>query len=59
MRLYSTLSGRTESFSVPDGKVRMYVCGLTPYAPSHVGHAMQAVVFDVIRRYLEFRGYSV
>ena len=59
MKLYSTLSGRTEEFSVLDGKVRMYVCGLTPYAPSHVGHAMQAVVFDVIRRYLEFRGYAV
>ena len=59
MKLYSTLSGTTERFSVPDGKVRMYVCGLTPYAPAHVGHAMQAVVFDVIRRYLEFRGYAV
>ena len=59
MKLYSTLSRRTEKFSVPDGKVRMYVCGLTPYAPSHVGHAMQAVVFDVVRRYLEFKGYDV
>ena len=59
MKLYSTLSRRAESFSAPDGKVRMYVCGLTPYAPSHVGHAMQAVVFDVVRRYLEFKGYQV
>lgn len=59
MKLYSTLSRTIETFSTEDGKVGMYVCGLTPYAPSHVGHAMQAVVFDVVRRYLEFKGYQV
>ena len=37
----------------------MYVCGVTPYAPSHLGHAMSYIVFDTIRRYLEFRGYKV
>ena len=58
MKLYDTLSGTTEPFS-PDGVVKMYVCGMTPYLPPHVGHAMRAVVFDVIRRYLEFRGHSV
>ena len=59
MKLYNTLSGRKEDFTTPDGNVRMYVCGITPYAPSHIGHAMMSVVFDVVRRYLEFKGYAV
>ena len=37
----------------------MYVCGITPYSPSHLGHALKAVVFDVLRRYLEYRGHAV
>ena len=37
----------------------MYVCGVTPYDSAHIGHAMSAIVFDVIRRYLEHRGYEV
>ncbi len=41
------------------GEVRMYVCGVTPYDLSHVGHARAAIVFDVIRRYLAFKGYRV
>lgn len=40
-------------------EVRMYVCGITPYDVCHIGHAMSYVVFDVIRRYLEFKGYKV
>ena len=59
MKLYNTLNRKQEPFSTADGKVRMYVCGITPYAPSHVGHAMSSVVFDVVRRYLEFKGYEV
>ena len=59
MKLYNTLSGTTETFRPIDDVVRMYVCGVTPYSPSHVGHALRAVVFDVIRRYLEFRGHKV
>ena len=59
MKLYNTLSGRKEEFTTSDGNVRMYVCGITPYAPSHIGHAMMSVVFDVVRRYLEFKKYSV
>ena len=59
MKLYNTLSGRKEEFTTPDGKVRMYVCGITPYAPSHIGHAMMSVVFDVVRRYLEYKGLAV
>ena len=59
MKLYSTLSGVEEEF-VPSGSlVKMYVCGITPYAPSHIGHALSYVVFDVLRRYLEFQGYHV
>jgi cysteinyl-tRNA synthetase len=37
----------------------MYVCGITPYSESHIGHAMCYVIFDVLRRYLEYRGYTV
>ena len=59
MKLYNTLSGKQEPFSTADGKIRMYVCGVTPYAPSHLGHAMSSMVFDVVRRYLEFKGYEV
>ena len=59
LRLYNTLSGTTEPFSCDDGIVKMYVCGITPYAPAHVGHAMRGVVFDVLRRYLKYSGYEV
>ena len=59
MKIYNTLSGRKEDFKPQDDIVKMYVCGVTPYAPSHLGHAMSFIVFDTIRRYLEFRGYKV
>ena len=59
MRIYNTLLGRKQEFTPRDGQVGMYVCGVTPYASSHVGHAMSYVIFDVIRRYLENRGYQV
>jgi len=59
MKIHNTLSGRKEDFRPKDNTVKMYVCGVTPYAPSHLGHAMSYIVFDTIRRYLEFRGYKV
>ena len=59
MKLYNTLSHTKEEFAASDGVVKMYVCGITPYAASHVGHAMSAVVFDAVRRYLEFKGFEV
>ena len=60
LRIYSTLSRKREEFrTVEDGKVRMYVCGPTVYNKAHVGHAMSALVFDILRRYLEFKGYQV
>jgi cysteinyl-tRNA synthetase len=60
LRVYNTLSRKKEEFTtIEPNKVRMYVCGPTVYANAHVGHAMSALVFDVVRRYLENRGYSV
>jgi len=60
LRVYNTLTRSLEEFRpIEDGVVRMYVCGPTVYDQAHVGHAMSAVVFDVIRRYLEYRGYRV
>ena len=59
MKLYDTLSGQEQEFAPVGERVRMYVCGITPYAPCHMGHAMSYVVFDVLRRYLEFLGYQM
>lgn len=60
LKIYSTLSREKELFeTLEDGRVRMYVCGPTVYDQAHVGHAMSSVVFDVIRRYLEYSGYEV
>jgi cysteinyl-tRNA synthetase len=59
MKLYNTLSGRKEDFEPRGGEVKIYVCGVTPYDDAHIGHAMSYVIFDVIRRYLKFRGYKV
>ncbi len=59
MKLYNTLSQETSEF-VPQGdEVLMYVCGVTPYDEAHIGHAMSAIVFDVLRRYLEYKGMRV
>src|SRR5512143_1931154 len=60
IRLYNTLTRKKEDFqTIEPNAVRMYVCGVTVYNDAHVGHAMSALVFDVIRRYLEYRGYKV
>lgn len=60
IKIYNTLTRKKEDFeTIEPGKVRMYVCGVTVYNKAHVGHAMSALVFDIIRRYLEFRGYQV
>ncbi len=60
MKLYNTLSGRVEEFVPADAnEVKMYVCGVTPYSSTHVGHALSYVVFDTLRRYLEYKGYNV
>ncbi len=59
MKIYNTLSGRTEEFVPSSEIVKMYVCGVTPYDDCHLGHAMSYVFFDTVRRYLKFRGYQV
>jgi cysteinyl-tRNA synthetase len=60
IKIYNTLTRKKEDFeTLEPGKVRMYVCGPTVYNKAHVGHAMSAVVFDIIRRYLNYRGYQV
>ncbi|MCB0001640.1 MAG: cysteine--tRNA ligase [Anaerolineae bacterium] len=60
IQVYNTLTRRKEPFeTVEPGKVRMYVCGPTVYDKAHIGHAMSAIVFDVVRRYLEYKGYQV
>jgi cysteinyl-tRNA synthetase len=59
MKVFNTLSGRKEDFSPQGDEVKMYVCGVTPYDDAHLGHAMSYIIFDVIRRYLKFRGYKV
>ncbi|HEX2136873.1 MAG TPA: hypothetical protein VHG30_13370, partial [Microvirga sp.] len=56
IRVYNTLTRRKEPLrTIEPGKVRMYVCGVTPYDSAHVGHGMSLISFDVIRRYLEHR----
>jgi cysteinyl-tRNA synthetase len=59
MKVFNTLSGEKEDFISQSDEVKMYVCGVTPYDEAHLGHAMSYIIFDVIRRYLQFRGYKV
>ena len=59
MKVFNTLSGKKEEFIPQGDEVKMYVCGVTPYDNCHIGHAMSYIIFDVVRRYLRFRGYKV
>jgi len=60
IKVYNTLTGKKEDFeTIHPGKVNMYVCGLTVQNYSHIGHIRSAINYDVIRRYLEYRGYDV
>ncbi|OIT07145.1 cysteine--trna ligase 2, cytoplasmic [Nicotiana attenuata] len=60
LKLYNTMTKQKEVFkSKEPGKVRMYVCGVTPYTSSHIGHARAYVAFDVLYRYLKYLGYDV
>jgi len=58
IKVFNSLTQRKEEFK-PDDPVKMYVCGVTTYSNCHIGHAMSYLIFDTIRRYLEYRGYNV
>ena len=59
MRLFNTQSQSIEELTAPDGKVRLYVCGVTPYDTTHIGHAFTFLTFDILVRYLRHKGYDV
>ncbi|MHC4537815.1 MAG: cysteine--tRNA ligase, partial [Planctomycetota bacterium] len=58
MKIYNSFTQQKEEFKSSD-PVKMYVCGVTTYSACHIGHAMSYIVFDTIRRYLEYRGHEV
>ncbi|MFO7167294.1 MAG: cysteine--tRNA ligase [Chloroflexota bacterium] len=60
IQIYNTLTRTKEPLeTIEPGVVKMYVCGVTVYDSAHIGHAMSAIVFDIVRRYLEYRGFRV
>ncbi len=60
MRIYNTLTRTKEEFvPLEEGKVKMYACGITVSGEAHIGHGFQALIYDVIRKYLEKKGYKV
>lgn len=59
MKVFNTLTGKKEDFHPRGEVVTMYVCGITAYDKGHIGHAMTYIIFDVIKRYLRFKGYKV
>ena len=60
LKFYNVLTRRKEEFEpLEKGKVRMYACGITASGNAHIGHAYQAIIFDVIKKYLDYSGYDV
>ncbi len=60
LQLYNSLTNKKETFTpINDKKVLLYVCGITPYDTTHLGHAFTYMIFDVLQRYLHFSGYTV
>ena len=60
MRIYNTLTGKKEEFvPIDPDEIKIYVCGPTVYNYFHLGNARPFVVFDTLRRYLEYKGYKV
>lgn len=60
LKVYNVLTRKKEEFIPTEpGKVKMYACGITASGDAHVGHALQAVVFDMIKKYLSLKGYDV
>lgn len=59
MKVFNTLTGQKEDFHPRNGVMTMYVCGITAYDESHIGHAMTYIIFNVIKLSLRFKGYKV
>jgi len=60
IKIYNTLTRKKEDFvPIEKGKVGIYLCGPTVYKPSHIGHAVGPVIFDAVKRWLEYRGFDV
>ena len=60
MKIYNTLTRKKEEFiPLEAGKVKMYACGITVSGEAHIGHAFQAIVYDIFRKFLEKQGYQV
>ena len=60
MRVYNTLTRRKEEFEpLEKGRVKMYACGITVSGEAHIGHGYQALIYDIMRKYLEKKGYTV
>src|SRR5215207_1497358 len=59
MQLFNTQSGRIERFTPRDGAVGLYVCGVTPYDTTHVGHAFTFLTFDILVRHLRYLDHPV
>ena len=60
IRIYNSLTKQKENFiPLEDNKVKMYACGITVSGQAHIGHAIQAMIFDIIRKYFEKQGYNV
>jgi L-cysteine:1D-myo-inositol 2-amino-2-deoxy-alpha-D-glucopyranoside ligase len=59
MRLFNTQSGQKEKFTAPSGTVGVYVCGVTPYDTTHIGHAFAFLTFDILVRYLRYQDFNV
>jgi L-cysteine:1D-myo-inositol 2-amino-2-deoxy-alpha-D-glucopyranoside ligase len=59
MQLFNTQTGQVEDFTPRDGAVGMYVCGVTPYDTTHVGHAFTFLTFDILARWLRYKGIDV
>ena len=60
MKVYNSLTKRKEEFvPLEEGKVKMYACGITVSGEAHIGHGYQALIYDIMRKFLEKQGYKV